>query len=89
LECWEEHRGKIHLLLTDMIMPGGLTGRELSERLLMRNPALKVIYSSGYSPGMAGKALTVLRGKNFLPKPYCADKLLKKLREFLDDGPVN
>ena len=89
LERWAQHRGKIHLLLTDIMMPGGLTGRDVGERLLAQDPALKVIYSSGYSPGMAGKTLTVLRGKNFLPKPYRADKLLKKLREFLDDKPVN
>jgi DNA-binding NtrC family response regulator len=71
------------------MMPGGLTGREVGEQLLAQDPTLKVIYSSGYSPGMADKAPTVLRDKSFLPKPYSADKLLNKLREFLDDKPVN
>jgi PAS domain S-box-containing protein len=89
LERWAQHRGKIHLLLTDIMMPGGLTGREVGEQLLAQDPTLKVIYSSGYSPGMADKAPTVLRDKSFLPKPYSADKLLNKLREFLDDKPVN
>ncbi len=89
LERWTQHCGKIHLLLTDIMMPGGLTGREVGEQLLAQDPTLKVIYSSGYSPGMADKAPTLLRGRNFLPKPYSADKLLNKLREFLDDKPVN
>ncbi|MGB7747309.1 MAG: response regulator [Verrucomicrobiia bacterium] len=89
LERWAQHDGKIHLLLTDMVMPGGLTGRELSERLLAQDPELKVIYSSGYSPGLAGKDIAVLRGKTFLPKPYHASKLLEKLRECLDDGSAN
>ena len=79
---------KIDLLLTDMVMPGGLTGRQVSERLLAEDPALKVIYSSGYSPGMAGKDLALLQNKNFLPKPYCPSKLLETLRKSLD-GPAN
>ena len=89
LERWKQHDGKIHLLLTDLVMPGGLTGREVGERLLAEDPALKVIYSSGYSPGLAGKDIPLLQGKTFLPKPYRASKLLEKLRECLDDGPAN
>jgi CheY-like chemotaxis protein len=89
LERWAQHKGKIHLLLTDMVMPGGLTGREVGERLLSQNPALKVIYSSRYSPGLAGKDLTLLRGKTFLPKPYRPNKLLEKIRQCLDDGSAN
>ena len=60
----------------------------MSERLLAENPALKVIYSSGYSAGMAGKDVAVLQNKNFLPKPYCPTKLLEILRHCLD-GATN
>jgi two-component system cell cycle sensor histidine kinase/response regulator CckA len=88
LERWAGHDGKIHLLLTDMVMPGGLTGRQVGERLLARDPALKVIYSSGYSPGVAGKDLTHFQDQNFLPKPYSPAKLLDLLRQCLD-GPAN
>jgi two-component system, cell cycle sensor histidine kinase and response regulator CckA len=88
LERWAQHRSKIHLLLTDMVMPGGLTGREVGERLLAQDPALKIIYSSGYSPGMAGRDVAVLKEKSFLPKPYCPTKLLETLRQCLD-GPAN
>jgi PAS domain S-box-containing protein len=88
LERWAQHPGKVHLLLTDMVMPGGLTGREVGERLLAQDPALKVIYSSGYSPGMAGKDLALFQEKNFLPKPYGPAKLLETLRWCLD-GPAN
>ncbi len=88
LERWAQNRGKIDLLLTDMVMPGGLTGRQVSERLLAEDPALKVLYSSGYSAGMAGKDVAVLKEKNFLPKPYCPTKLLEILRRCLD-GPAN
>jgi CheY-like chemotaxis protein len=85
LECWAQHGGKIHLLLTDMVLPGGLTGREVGRRLLAQDPALKVIYSSGYSPCLAG----TVQDKTFLPKPYRASQLLEKLRECLDDASAN
>ena len=88
LERWAQNCGKVHLLLTDMVMPGGLTGRELGARLLAQDPALKVIYSSGYTPGMAGKDLALFQDKNFLPKPYCPTKLLQMLRCCLD-APAN
>ncbi|MEI7732443.1 MAG: PAS domain S-box protein [Verrucomicrobiota bacterium] len=89
LECWANQHGKIHLLLTDMMMPGGLTGRDLAKRLLMQDPTLKVIYSSGYSPGTVEQTFTTFRGKYFLPKPYCVDKLLRMLRECLDEASVH
>ena len=54
-EVWQQANRPIDLLLTDMVMPGGIMGSELAERLSSQCPRLKVIYTSGYSPGMAGK----------------------------------
>jgi len=71
-----------------MVMPGGLTGQQVGERLLAQDPALKVIYSSGYSTGMAGIDLALFQDQNFLPKPYGPAKLLDLLRRCLD-GPAN
>ena len=84
LKVWEEADRPIDLLITDMVMPGGIMGSELAERLTARSPGLKVIYSSGYSPGMAGKDSSLLEGRNFLPKPYSIGKLAQFVRECLD-----
>ena len=84
LQFWEQHRHEIDLLLTDMVMPGGISGRQLAERLQKDNPALKVIYTSGYSPGMAGKDIALLEGFNFLAKPYPPSRLAQVVRECLD-----
>jgi two-component system cell cycle sensor histidine kinase/response regulator CckA len=84
IKVWEEHRGEIKLLLTDMVMPGGMSGRQLAERLQQDDPHLKVIYTSGYSPGMAGKDIALLEGFNFLAKPYPPSKLAQVVRESLD-----
>jgi DNA-binding NtrC family response regulator len=62
-------------------------GSELAERLSGHCPRLKVIYTSGYSPGMAGKDASLLDGRNFLPKPYSIGKLAQFVRECLD-APV-
>ena len=61
-------------------MPGGLSGRELGERLLAEDPHLPVIYTSGYSPGMAGSDLSLFKDRNFLAKPYAPAKLLQIVR---------
>jgi DNA-binding NtrC family response regulator len=59
-------------------------GGGLAERLSSQSPRLKVIYTSGYSPGMAGKDASLLEGRNFLPKPYSIGKLAQFVRECLD-----
>src|SRR6185295_13878813 len=74
LEVWERADRPIDLLLTDMVMPGGVMGRELAESLLAQSPGLKVIYTSGYSPGMAGSDDSLFKNRNFLPKPYSIGK---------------
>jgi two-component system cell cycle sensor histidine kinase/response regulator CckA len=84
LEVWERANRPVDLLLTDMVMPGGIMGSELASRLTEKHPALKVIYTSGYSPGMAGKDTSLLAGRNFLPKPYSLGKLTQFIRECLD-----
>ena len=84
LEVWEQANRPIDLLLTDMVMPGGIMGSDLAERLSSQSPRLKVIYTSGYSPGMAGKDASLLEGRNFLPKPYSIGKLAQCVRECLD-----
>jgi PAS domain S-box-containing protein len=84
LEIWERAERPVDLLLTDMVMPGGVMGSELAERLTRQCPSLKVIYTSGYSPGMAGKDASLLEGRNFLPKPYSIAQLARFVRECLD-----
>lgn len=84
LELWEQNRDDIRLLLTDMVMPDGLSGRELAEKLLAANPALKVIYTSGYNPEFADKRFGLRDGVDFLAKPFAAPKLAETVRAQLD-----
>jgi len=84
LEVWERADRPVDLLLTDMVMPGGIMGSELAECLVRQSPQLKVIYTSGYSPGMAGRDDSLLNGHNFLPKPYSIGKLAQFVRDCLD-----
>ena len=83
LKVWEDNGGNIDLLLTDMVMPAGMTGRELAEELKQRKPGLKVIYTSGYSSEVMGQDLG-LRDIKFLQKPYPPQQLAQTVRECLD-----
>jgi CheY-like chemotaxis protein len=84
LKIWGEHKKEIDLLLTDMVMPQGVTGPQLAQRLLGDNPKLKIIYTSGYSPGLLTKDVALMEGSNFLPKPYKPIRLAQMIRESLD-----
>ena len=84
LSVWEEHGPQIDLLLTDMIMPDGLTGRDLAKQLLARKPGLKVIYTSGYSMDSEGTTFRVRDSSKFLQKPYQSQKLAQVVRDCLD-----
>jgi len=87
LDLAHEHMDEIVLLLTDMVMPKGVSGRELASRLLAERPALKVIYTSGYSPDLFDPSLILEEGINYLPKPYTSDMLAQILRGALDVSP--
>jgi CheY-like chemotaxis protein len=86
LRVWDEYHGNFDMLLTDMIMPGGMTGRELAEELKRRKPELKIIYSSGYSPDLIGKDLAQ-DNVTIVSKPYLPSQLARVIREKLD-APV-
>ncbi len=88
---WQEHRNEINLLLTDMIMPEGVSGRDLAKILQAQDPKLKVIFSSGYSRDLFGKDMLLEDGYNFLPKPYHPRQLARAVRKALDQDakPAN
>jgi two-component system cell cycle sensor histidine kinase/response regulator CckA len=84
-------RSEYDLLLTDMVMPGGVTGRELAERLRTQIPGLKVIFSSGYSSNVTGTDTNFFQrpGTYFLQKPYHVDALIYTVRKCLDEVSAN
>jgi len=84
LEIWQEQRDAIDLLFTDMVMPEGISGRELAARLLVEKPGLKVIYTSGYTDDMLGENSPLRNNPNFMEKPFDSHKLLKQVRDCLD-----
>jgi len=84
LDVWKQNRDEINLLLTDLVMPGGINGIELAAQLLETNPKLKVIYASGYSAEVASKDFRLEEGVNFLNKPFQAQKLAQAIRNSLD-----
>ena len=77
LLVWKKYGTQIDLLLTDMIMPDGLTGRELARQLLAQEPGLKVVYSSGYDDDPEGTAFISRGTAAFLQKPYTPKKLIQ------------
>jgi CheY-like chemotaxis protein len=83
LKVWDENQGKIDLLLTDMVMPEGIGGRELAEELKIRKPDLKIIYTTGYSSDVMGSDLGMCDVR-FLQKPYPPPQLAQTVRECLD-----
>ena len=85
LAIWRQNRDGIRLLLTDLILPGAISGKELGERLLKENPKLKIIYASGYNEEVAGKDFPLEEGVNFLTKPFQAHKLAQTVRNCLDN----
>ena len=80
---WEQHADEIDMLVTDMVMPGILSGKGLAERIHAQKPSLPVIYSSGYSMEIVREGLILREGVNFLPKPYPPATLLKMVRDCL------
>jgi len=76
LVLWQEHRGEIDLLLTDMVMPGGMSGADLADRIRRDQPDLPVIFSSGYSVTLFSDDRQFRKDVNYLPKPYLSYELV-------------
>jgi CheY-like chemotaxis protein len=81
------HDGTIHLLLTDVIMPG-MNGRELAQRISEIRPNVKVLYMSGYTENVIGQDGTLDAGVRLLQKPFNLRDLKSKVREVLDATPT-
>jgi CheY-like chemotaxis protein len=83
LAVWRENRDRIDLVLTDMIMPEGMSGLDLAAKLLIEKPQTKTIFTSGYSSNVFGHELAL---KHFLQKPYQSHELARMVRDCLDSG---
>ncbi len=81
----EAHAGPVHLVLTDLVMPG-MGGAEAAARVQAAHPRARVLYMSGYTSSAAGHQGGLPEGQAFLQKPFSLDALLRKVREVLDPG---
>jgi CheY-like chemotaxis protein len=84
MKSWQEHGQQIDLLFSDMMMPEGLTGLDLAEKLRLEKPNLKVIISSGYNVETAGHGKQAAGGIVYFQKPYEFEMLSKTIRDCLD-----
>jgi PAS domain S-box-containing protein len=81
------YQGELHLLVTDVVMPG-MNGRELAERLAAERPGLRVLYVSGYTEHAVVRHGVLEKGIAFLSKPFDLRDLTRTVREVLDSGGV-
>src|SRR5579864_1358118 len=82
-----EHDGVIHLLLTDVVMPG-MSGRTLADELVKQRSDICVLYMSGYTGQTVGEHGVLAEGSFFLPKPFTRETLARKVREALDGRSI-
>jgi CheY-like chemotaxis protein len=85
LEVARAHAGEIALVVTDLVMPGGISGLELGRRIAAAHPLTKVVYTSGFSTELAGTQIELKENVNFLPKPFSPWALARVVRERLDE----
>ncbi len=86
LRLAKNHSGRIHLLMTDVVMPG-MNGRELASQILPGYPSMKVLYMSGYTADIIADQGVLDGGISFIEKPFRARDLTAKIRAALDASP--
>jgi signal transduction histidine kinase/CheY-like chemotaxis protein len=84
IRMWTRHGKRVDMLLTDMVMPEGVSGVDLARRLRRTRPDLRVIITSGYSSALARDPDPPIPGMRFLAKPYIQEMLIRTIRECLD-----
>jgi len=86
LSVARRHAGEIHLLVTDMVMPG-MGGRQVAEALETQHPTIRVLYVSGYTENTLAQRGALGTELPFLQKPFTMEVLLRKVRHVLDQTP--
>ncbi len=81
-----QHQGTIDLLIADVIMPGGMNGRELGEQLTAQRPGLRVFFMTGYTEDAIIRQGILQNGVEMLYKPFSREALARKVRAILDDA---
>jgi len=84
LKLIDRHPGEIHVLLTDVVMPG-MDGRQLAQRISALKPGVKVLFMSGYTSDVIAQRGVLDEGVQFLSKPFSRDDLARKVRAVLDE----
>ena len=79
-----DFEGEIHLLLTDVIMPG-MSGKEVAERLRSERPDMKVLFMSGYTENIIMQKGILSGDIHYIQKPFSFEGLVRKVREAIDD----
>ena len=83
LEIYKKHDGEIHLLLSDVVMPG-MSGRELAEKISEQHPRMRILFMSGYTDNAIQHHGVLDSDTAFIEKPFSPVQLTGKIREVLD-----
>ncbi len=81
---WRDRAGQVDLLCTDLVLPSGVSGHQLARRLTEENRRLPVVFTSGYSPEVAGRELELDDRESFVQKPFTPEQLLEAVRQALE-----
>lgn len=83
LDWWPTGGHQVDLVITDLVMPGGIGGAELARELRRMHPSLPIVYTSGYDPEYNPEDATMIPGENFIPKPASSEQILGVVRRQL------
>jgi signal transduction histidine kinase/CheY-like chemotaxis protein len=83
LDHWNLYELSVDLVITDLVMPGGVSGTQLAAELRRRAPSLPIVFTSGYDPEFDPSNETMVPGENFVPKPSTAEQILAVVRRQL------
>jgi len=84
LRIWQERKRDIQLVLTDMIMPEGLSGKDIAQQFKKDRPGIRLIFMSGYNADIAGTDFPQAEGDYFIGKPFEMHVLASTIRKSLD-----
>ena len=83
ISLWQKQAASIDVLLVDIVIKGGVSGPELARKFCRTQPGLKVVYTSGYTPGRGGHDPALWSAPNFVAKPYSPDRLVQAIQASL------